>query len=85
MWEDGTFEIDGVKLKYHAKVYEEGTGYGINNGRISKLMVNHDKGDGVDGEWNLDDTIIFYDRGWNIRPKTKFEKKVLNYMLKKYK
>ena len=40
-----------------AKVYDEGSEYGINGGRISKLTI---KIDGV--------TTLCYDRGWDIEP-----------------
>ena len=83
MWEDGYFKIDGIELKYHAKVYDEGSKFGINGGRISKLMVNYCReGDDV---WELDDAIIFYDRGWLVKPTTKFGEKALKHLLKLYK
>ena len=40
-----------------AKVYDEGSEYGINEGRISKLMIK------IDGE-----TTLCYERGWDIEP-----------------
>lgn len=42
---------------YWIKVYEEGSRFGINNGKISKLMLK------LDGE-----IIANYDRGWDIKP-----------------
>jgi hypothetical protein len=39
---------------YGAKVYDEGSEYGINGGRVSKLYVRED------GE-----SIVHYDRGWD--------------------
>lgn len=61
MWESGSFEINGVKYKYEAKVYDVGSKYGINNGRISKLKVVNDIGP---NSWTWDNTVINYDRGW---------------------
>ena len=63
LWREGTIGVtikDEKRAKivhYWAKVYEEGSEYGINEGRISKLEVK------VDGK-----TIIRYDRGWDIEP-----------------
>lgn len=53
MWYEGC--MDGYH--YQAKVYDEGSIYGINEGRISKLWMSRD------GK-----TVVSYDRGWDIRP-----------------
>lgn len=82
MWEDGSFIIDGIKFLYSVKVYDEGSEFGINNGRISKLQVVKDI---REDSWNWDNTIINYDRGWDIRPRTETEKKALQYVLDLYK
>lgn len=63
-WEKG--EVDGYK--YWAKVYEEGSIYGIDEGRISKLEVRKD------GK-----TVTNYDRGWDILP---FEDEDLDHLQK---
>lgn len=66
MWKEGTIGIPkkegGYKVvRYWIKVYEEGSQFGINNGKISKLMLK------LDGE-----IIANYDRGWDIeRPAKK--------------
>ena len=53
MWKKGT--LDGYV--YEAKVYAEGSVYGINGGKISKLQVK------------LDDRVVAnYDRGWDLYP-----------------
>lgn len=82
MWESRSFEINGVKYKYEAKVYDVGSKYGINNGRISKLKVVNDIGP---NSWTWDNTVINYDRGWDIRPETKLDKMALQYILDLYK
>ena len=82
MWESGSFEINGVKYKYEAKVYDVGSKYGINNGRISKLKVVNDIGP---NSWTWDNTVINYDRGWDIRPEMKLDKMALQYILDLYK
>ena len=62
LFKEGTIGFPTGKNKnkiahYWAKVYDEGSEYGINEGRISKLMI---KVDGV--------TTLSYDRGWDIEP-----------------
>lgn len=62
MWKEGTIGIpkkDGSRkiVHYWIKVYEEGSQFGINGGRISKLSLK------MDGE-----CIANYDRGWDLEP-----------------
>ena len=65
MWGEGTIRISDAKDKgkntvchYWVKHYEEPSEtYGINGGRISKLMI---KVDGV--------ITANYDRGWDVEP-----------------
>lgn len=57
MWRQGNIKIGNSIIQYFIKQYEEGSQYGINNGRISKLTLKRD------GE-----TIANYDRGWDITP-----------------
>ena len=54
MWTNGT--ING--FEFYAKRYEEGSVYGINEGRISKLEIRKN------GK-----TLANYDRGWDLEPK----------------
>ena len=71
MWTEGT--INGYK--YWIKHFEEGSEYGINGGRISKLTIRK-AGETRD--------IVNYDRGWDIRPKDAEVKAVYNQILAKY-
>ena len=62
LWKEGSIGIplkDGGKkiAHYWAKVYDEGSEFGIDGGRISKLMITIDK-----------KTVVNYDRGWDIKP-----------------
>lgn len=62
MWKEGSISIPkkdgGTKIvHYWIKVYEEGSQFGINGGKISKLSLK------MDDEW-----IANYDRGWDIEP-----------------
>ena len=61
LWKEGTIGIPkkygGGIAHFWAKVYDEGSIYGIDEGRISKLMIK------IDGK-----TVVSYDRGWDIEP-----------------
>lgn len=63
-------------MGFSAKVYDEGSQFGINKGRVSKLAVWLD--DILTGKrvW-----IVNYDRGWDVRPKTAADKKMLAALL----
>ena len=39
MWKQGYITIDGHTFRWEAKVYEQGSVFGIDNGRISKLWL----------------------------------------------
>ena len=69
MWTRGTIG----EYKYWIKHYEEGSEYGINGGRISKIEIRRN------GK-----TIVNYDRGWDIRPTDKEDKAFYNGLLKMY-
>ena len=69
MWKFG--RINGYD--YEAKVYDLGSEYGINGGRISKLFVKKD------GR-----IVMNYDRGWDIRPTTREAREVLEQILRLY-
>ena len=62
-WHEGTI---GIPIKgttttkvahYWVKAYEEGSEFGIDGGRISKLEIR------IDGK-----KVAHYDRGWEIEP-----------------
>jgi len=53
-WYEG--RVDGYKV--YAKVYQKPSEYGIDNGRISKLIIKDSN----------NNTIANYDRGWDIKP-----------------
>lgn len=68
---DTSFNLSGYvnryrDYKFHAKVYDSGSAFGIDGGRISKLDVRRN------GE-----LVIQYDRGWSIEPRGRRERKVL--------
>jgi hypothetical protein len=73
MWSKGIIEIDGTKVSYEVKHFEEGSDFGIGGGRISKLVcLANEK------------TILHYERGWNKKPQTKLGKKAYKILKKKY-
>ena len=64
LWKEGTIGVMNGKggnvgkvAHFLAKVYDEPSEYGINEGRISKLTIK------IDGQ-----TTLCYDRGWDIEP-----------------
>jgi len=66
-WLEGRID----EFKYYAKLYDTGSKYGINKGRVSKLTVV-----GLSGD------IISFDRGWEKKPHTDEERKILKALLK---
>lgn len=69
MWTKGT--IDGYD--FWIKYFEEGSEFGINNGRISKLSIRKNGKEYAN-----------YDRGWDIRPADKGAKAVCQELLKEF-
>ena len=66
----GSIYYMGV-YSFEAKLYDEGSQFGINNGRISKLTIR-----------DLSNNIIInYDRGWDIEPCNSIEKHILNELV----
>ena len=69
MWQYGT--INGAY--YEAKVFDIGSQFGIDGGRISKLhVVKNDR------------CIINYDRGWDITPADDEARDILRQIIERY-
>ena len=75
-WAEGTVG----SYRWQAKVYDEGSEFGINGGRVSKLTI-----------WDqekrkksnlLEACIVNYDREWDITPKTAKAQQALEAVLK---
>ena len=49
--------------EFSAKLFDEGSEFGINEGRVSKLTISNKNCD----------CIVNYNRGWDIKPKAKDE------------
>lgn len=73
-WESGTANHNGRRYTFSAKVYEEGSDYGINGGRISKLLVKDSTGK----------EVVVYERGWDVHPTDDDAKTVLDMILRKF-
>ena len=56
-WQEGTVAIKGGCYRFWVKAYEEPSQYGIDGGRISKLMIK--RGGKI---------VANYDRGWDLEP-----------------
>lgn len=74
-WHQGTIGIpqkDGSSkiAHYWVKAFEEGSEWGINGGKISKLSIK------IDGEW-----VANYDRGWDVKPADDDEAAQLAYCI----
>ena len=63
---DGSSKI----AHYWVKAFEEGSEWGINGGKISKLSIK------IDGEW-----VVNYDRGWDVKPAEDDEAAQLAYCI----
>ena len=57
MWREGTIIINKKGYRYWVKHFDEGSQFGIDGGRISKLMIKRS------GK-----IVCNYDRGWDIKP-----------------
>ena len=57
MWKEGSIRVNGEVFHYWMKQYDKGSEWGIDGGRISKLMLKRD------GK-----IVCNYDRGWDIEP-----------------
>ena len=57
MWKEGSIKVNGEVFHYWMKQYDKGSEWGIDGGRISKLMLKRD------GK-----IVCNYDRGWDIEP-----------------
>ena len=57
MWKEGALKVYDSIFHYWMKVYEGPSGFGINGGKVSKLMLKRN------GK-----IVCNYDRGWDIKP-----------------
>lgn len=79
MWKKGALAVEtsgGITvISYEIKVFDQGSIYGINGGRISKLWL-------ADDETGL--TLASYDRGWDIQPCNEAAESAVAHLLELY-
>lgn len=73
LWHEGAIGIPTANGKrvtalYWVKAYDEGSEYGIEEGKISKMEIR------INGQ-----TVCNYDRGWDIEPET--EEAIMAYSI----
>jgi hypothetical protein len=74
MWSKGSLKIENTICHYWVKHYEDPSeDYGIDGGRISKLMIK------VNGK-----TTLNYDRGWDIEPEDEASQLAYGILIHKY-
>jgi flagellar hook protein FlgE len=69
MWTKGNID----NYEFSAKVYDEGSVYGIKEGRISKLEIRRD---GY--------VVANYDRGWDVQPLDEGTEAIVEELLHRY-
>ena len=57
MWKESSLKVYNSIFHYWLKVYDEASQFGIDGGKVSKLMLKRN------GE-----IVANYDRGWDIKP-----------------
>lgn len=73
MWKEGTIGINQKGYRFWVKHFEEGSHWGIDGGRISKLMIKRE------GE-----IVCNYDRGWDVKPVDEDTEMALAILMKDY-
>lgn len=73
MWKEGTIGINQKGYLFWVKHFEEGSHWGIDGGRISKLMIKRE------GE-----IVCNYDRGWDVKPVDEDTEMALAILMKDY-
>lgn len=72
--------IDGIinEFRFQAKIYDENSRFGIENGRVSKLTV-WDEQKRKSGSGSGD--ILSYDRGWDKKPSSSEHNNILRALM----
>ena len=73
MWKEGALKVRNSIFKFSVKHFDEGSQYGIENGRISKLMLKRNG-----------DIVCNYDRGWDVHPVDDDTETALEILKKEY-
>jgi len=64
-WFDGTLEHGGIQYGWSAKIYPDGSNWGVQGSAVSKLTVVPLEEDGF-GDFSR--AVLNYDRGWDVNP-----------------
>ena len=72
-WKEGSLKVYGSIFHYWVKAYDTGSEWGIDGGKVSKLMIRRD------GE-----IVCNYDRGWDIEPSDPDTQMALEILLHEY-
>ncbi|HEL1634872.1 TPA: hypothetical protein TXL60_002282 [Streptococcus suis] len=70
MWTDGQIDYQGQKVDYIAKVSPQPSEVGIDLGCVFKLDIEV-----------AEETIVSYDRGWELYPETEEREAILEAVL----
>ena len=73
LWQEGALLINDKGYHYWVKVYDTGSQYGIDGGRVSKLMIKRNN-----------EIVCNYDRGWDVEPVDEDTKIALEIILHEY-
>ena len=73
MWKEGVIGVHSEGFHYWVKRYEKRSQFGIDGGKISKLMIKR-KGE----------VVCNYDRGWDTKPVDENTQIVLQILLLEY-
>lgn len=73
MWKTGALLIHGKVYHYEVKVYEVGSEFGIDGGKISKVWVS------CEGK-----AVLNYDRGWDVEPVSEEAELALAILMKEH-
>lgn len=73
LWKDGRLQLAGGLFHFWIKRFDEGSEFGIDGGRISKLTIKNER---------TGKEVANYDRGWGIEPQTKSAKAALDWVLR---
>ena len=73
MWREGGIKVGKSIFHYWVKHYEEPSCYGIDGGRISKLMLKRNQ-----------EVVCNYDRGFDVEPADKETETALAILMKEY-
>jgi hypothetical protein len=68
-------------LTVQAKVFAQSSQFGVDNGRVSKISIYDDGQRRVSGFFEA--CAVHYDRGWDIKPTSKFMRRILKRAMDK--